>query len=80
MKVNKLITLSIILLIVTTILVIITFSLVYWLTVKSNSNNYGMWQGCSNNGSICARWYDNGQALFQFQMTGLFYFLKYITI
>lgn len=74
MKLNKPITLAVFLLFISTILVIITFSLVYWLSKKSNLNDYGMWQGCSINGTVCARWYDNGQPLFQFYMTGLIKF------
>jgi len=61
---------ALILLCTSIVLIVITFSLVYWLNVISAGDNYGMWQGCLKGGDVCGRWYENGQALLKYSMTG----------
>ncbi len=62
--------LALVLLCISIVLIVITFSLVYWLHEISTGNNYGMWQGCLKGGDICGRWYENGQRLLNYNMTG----------
>lgn len=64
--------LALMLLCLSIVLIIVTFSLVYWLQVKSTSDNYGMWQGCKKGGDVCGRWYENGEALLGYKMTPSF--------
>lgn len=66
--------LALILLCISIVLIVITFSLVYWLHVKEEvqdrtRDNYGMWQGCLEGGDKCGRWYENGQELLNYYMT-----------
>lgn len=61
--------LALLLLVISIVLIVITFSLVYWLNTISTGDNYGMWQGCKKDGNTCARWYGNGQNLLNYQMT-----------
>ena len=64
--------LALLFLTISIVLIIITFSLVYWLQVKSTSDSYGMWQGCKNASfsNQCLSWYANGQTLLSYSMTG----------
>lgn len=61
--------LALMLLCLSIVLIVITFSLVYWLQVKSTGDNYGMWQGCKKGGDVCGRWYEVGQDLLNYRMT-----------
>lgn len=62
---------SLVLLCIAIVLIVVTFSLVYWLNVISTGDNYGMWQGCQKGGDKCGRWYENGQELLNYSMTGV---------
>ena len=52
------------------VLIVVTFSLVYWLNVIQTGDNYGMWQGCLRGGDVCGTWYNIGQTLLNYTMTG----------
>lgn len=67
---NILILLVVVLLFISTVLVIVTFAVIFWLYNIPNGDKYGMWHGCAKNESLCSSWYENGPTLFSFPITG----------
>ncbi len=64
---------SLMILCLSLVLIIVSFSLVYWLHVIQTGDNYGMWQGCEKGGNKCDSWYSNGEKLLNYYMTRNFY-------
>ena len=61
---------------ISTTLIIISYAVPSWILVKSISDNYGVWYACKANLSTCYKWYDNGQTVLNYSMTGTFLFYQ----
>ena len=61
---------ALVLLTIASTLLIISYSVPTWLVAKSSSDNLGVWYACKGNFTTCFKWYENGQEVFNFKMTG----------